>query len=148
MDKVIAVYGVKNKDKTVIENSSSGGVIHEFVKYFLKHGDIVYAASYDYNELILKFKCIKSLDEMECIKGSKYIQARTQGLYKNIEIILKTCENKNVLFIGLPCQCFSLKQYLKVKKISLDRIYFIDIICHGVGNEEFLKYFILQTGKK
>lgn len=148
MIKDVNVYGVKNRDKTVIEKSSSGGVIHEIVKYFINQQDIVCAASYDYDALTLKFKYIESLDDIDCIKGSKYIQARTEGLYKSIEEALSTYENKNILFIGLPCQCFAVKQYLEIKNISTERVYFIDIICHGVGNEEFLKYFIKKAENK
>ena len=61
------------------------------------------------------------------MRGSKYVQADTENIYKEIRDKLK--QNILVLFIGTPCQCEGLRKFL-IKEYS--NLLLIDILCHSV----------------
>ena len=135
VNTAIEVYGAYNNNAETLCSSSSGGVVYELCKNTLKKGGVVCAAKYDYSTCLLKHNLIFDIDDLEQIKGSKYFQSDVSNIYKDIEMILKKGLQK-ILFIGTPCQCAGLKNYLCVKEVSIDNMAFVDIICHGVGSNE------------
>lgn len=50
-----------------------------------------------------------------------------------------------VLFSGTPCQVDALKRYLRR---DYEKLFTVDIICHGVPNEQFFNDYIHYTEKK
>lgn len=121
------------KDEEVRKKGSSGGVFPVISKAFILKDGIVYASVYD-EELNVAFKRIDSESELEESFGSKYMQSRVGGIFKQVEKDLK--EQRRVLFCGTPCQAMGLRKYLNVKKISTDNVLIIDFICHGVPSED------------
>ena len=73
--------------------------------------------------------------------GSKYIKSNPKGIYKEISKKLKNGEK--VLFIGLPCQVAALKKYIKD-----DKLYTVDLICHGTPSPLVLEAFLKDYGLK
>ena len=51
-------------------------------------------------------------------------------------------KNEKVLFIGLPCQVAALKQYIDLYKLNRNLLTLVDIVCHGVTPQDYLKTHI------
>ena len=64
------------------------------------------------------------------IRGSKYLQSDTSGIYKKIANLLS--EGEHVLFLGTPCQADALRSIVPNKYI--ESLLTCEIICHGVNS--------------
>lgn len=123
--KKIAYAGM-NKDEQIRIKSSSGGIFSILAEYIIKNNGIVYGAGFD-EDFNVKHIKITSLQDIELLRGSKYVQSRTNDIFKSIKFDLKN--NKMVLFTGTPCQVAGLQSFLQKK---YDNLILMDIVCHGV----------------
>lgn len=144
----IYAYGAVNKNEDILLNSSSGGVVYELCHVILGEGGAVCASIYDYDLHELKHTLIEDVLEIEKTRGSKYFQSDISGVYKDIERFLKCNMGRKLLFIGTPCQCAAIKNYLKVKRIAIDNLFCVDIICHGVGSNQIWNDFVKDIERK
>lgn len=126
-------YAGMDKNNKSREKSSSGGIAYILSKFIIKHGGIVYGASFE-SGLKVEHVRVDNLTCLEKLRGSKYVHSYINDTYKQAKEDLKT--GKQVLFIGTPCQISGLKFYLGK---NYDNLYLIDIICHGVPSLQFLK---------
>lgn len=118
--------------------SSSGGIASEVTKYFLKNFGKVASCTFDKGKFI--FSVIDNPEDASIFKGSKYVKSNASGIYK---AILKLISNgEKILFIGLPCQVASLKNYCG----DNDNLYTIDLICHGTPSPQILSLYLRQHG--
>lgn len=83
---------------------------------------------------------------MPAYRNSKYVYSDAGNIY--YEVGKNLVNQRGVLFIGLPCQVAALKKYLFVKKISLELLFTVDIVCHGTTPEQFLGEHIEHIEKK
>lgn len=118
-DKCYAAY---SKDDYILMKSSSGGLFTELAKVILKDSGLVVGAAWQGNDIRQIF--VQSVDELEKLRGSKYLQSNLCGVYKRIKEEL--VEGRKVLFSGLPCQVAALNNHVKS-----ENLFTIDIICHG-----------------
>ena len=68
----------------------------------------------------------RSLEELEGLKTTKYVQSRMDGVYRRIRILLE--EGKQVLFCGTPCQAHALRRFLGGPRPGLITA---DLVCYG-----------------
>ena len=59
--------------------------------------------------------------------------------------ILKQTKSQTVCFVGLPCQVAAVKKYADIHQIDENRLFFVDLVCHGVPSHEYLKDHIENT---
>lgn len=137
-------FGVKLKDKEKIMQSQSGGAFAAIAEYFLKQGAIVYGCSLD-SELNAIYSRIASIEELNTIKGSKYVQATLGYTLKSVLDDLKS--DKTVLFSGTPCYVAACKQYIDLKQYG-NKLFTVDIICHGVPRPLIYKTYLQELSKK
>ena len=113
-----------------IQNSSkstSGGIATAISKYYLEKNNVVYGATFD-EEWNLLHKRVDSLDNIDKLSGSKYLQSRIDHC---IPLIVEDLRNgKEVCFIGTPCQVSTIKNV--VPKQFSEHMLLVDFICHGV----------------
>ena len=82
------------------------------------------------------------MEQLQLLKGSKYVHSYIKNSYSLVkEDLLK---GKEVLFIGTPCQIAGLKKYLNK---DYEKLYLVDIICHGVPSQKFLKDEVKRLNK-
>ena len=82
------VFAVKSKDDNLRLESSSGGVFTLLAEKILDDGGIVFGACYDSNwEVTHSWTDTKQ--GLEKFRGSKYVQSRINGAYKDAEMFLK-----------------------------------------------------------
>ena len=119
-------YAFMCNDSSLRDKSSSGGGFSLLSEKILALGGCVYGAAFDEAWEVCHQKIDKPQD-LQKLRGSKYVQSRIGLVYKEIKKYL--VDGRYVLFSGTPCQCEGLASYLGRK---YERLYMVDLICHGV----------------
>lgn len=129
-------FAIFSKNVSDLQNSSSGGVFPIISKEVLKQSGIVYGVKFDDHFKNLTYTRVSSLENIESIFGSKYIQSDLANTFSLVKKDLE--ENRVVLFVGVPCQIAGLKSFLKK---DYEKLITCDLFCHGVPSITlFLKY--------
>ena len=123
-------------NKIIRESSSSGGIASELIIGFIKSGGYVCSCYFDNG--LFSFHLTNNIDEARKFAGSKYVKSNMLSSFKNIEKLLNNGEK--VLFVGLPCQVASIKQY--INKDLQGKLYCVDLICHGTPSPKLLEMFL------
>lgn len=111
-------------------NSSSGGLFTLIASKVIKNGGFVCGAVYD-EKFDVKHIVSNKLEDIEKMKGSKYVQSELGEVFQEIKDLLL---NKNVvLFTGCPCQVSGLYSYLDDNPQNLLTI---SLVCAGVPSPE------------
>ncbi len=132
-----------HSDDTVRAASSSGGAFSLFAEEILKQCGVVYGCALDENMEARHIR-VDSSENLDKLRGSKYVQSRTEDIYSDIKEQLGS--GKKVLFSGTPCQAAGLYSFLG--KRSYDDLYVIDFICHGVPSPRVFKEYINDIEKR
>mgnify|MGYP004561540633 CR=1 FL=1 len=78
----------------------------------------------------------RSIEDIEKIQGSKYVQSDITKVLPEIENLLK--QGSKILFFGTSCQVAGIKAYLGK---NYENLVTCDLICHGViGSQMFSNY--------
>lgn len=130
------VYAVVNQNKTDIHKSTSGGAFSVMARYVLENNGVVVGCAWD-KEILPYHISVDSLDELEKLQGSKYVQSRIGDSFKVVKSELEN--GKKVLFSGTPCQCDGLRSYLGKE---YENLICVELICHGVPSAEFWRAYV------
>ncbi len=126
------LYCAYNNDENIRKQGSSGSIFFAVAKYVIERGGCVCGAAFD-NDLQLKHRMVDKIEDVYPLMKSKYIQSDTRGIYRRVKQELN--KNRLVLFVGTPCQCQALYNYLGKK--NYHNLILIDFICHGVPSQDF-----------
>lgn len=134
-----------NKDtKSKLSKASSGSIFELVANYVLDSNGIVIGAAFDEKNK-LKHMAVTKAEDLEKLKGSKYLQSDLEYVFKFIKEKLR---DNIILFVGTPCQVAGLKAYIKN---DFNNLICIDVVCHGVPSpklfDKFIKEIQDQTGK-
>ena len=129
------IFAAINPDSKVRRHSTSGGVFSALSEIVLNDGGIVFGAGFDKNWRVVH-KSARTLDELENLRGSKYVQSQIGDVYRQVKDALQSTK---VLFSGTPCQCAGLKSFLGEEP---DNLFIVDVICHGVPSPAIWEYYI------
>ena len=135
-NKPNGMFMCQSKDDLTISSTASGGVFFEIAKQFVEQKGVVIGAVYD-QEFQVNHKICDKLEEIEELKGSKYIQSNIDGTFVTIKHLLD--DGRNVCFSGTPCQVAGLKSFLRKDYRNLLTV---DFLCHSVGAPNALKLYI------
>lgn len=135
-------YAFRRKDEVKRMESQSGGAFSMLAEAILKDGGVVYGVALNEDGKAV-YERAESEQDLNRLKGSKYVQADLGNAYLNVKEDLK---NHKVLFSGTPCYVAGLKRYLNCE--NTENLYTVDLICHGVPSPELLKKHLefLSTG--
>lgn len=128
---IICCYAAWIDNQKERERCASGGIGYTLVKNMLLNQGVSYAACLDESQEVSICR-ITDKDQINKIKGSKYVYSYTKNTYKQVKNDLKNGEK--VLYIGLPCQVAGLYGYLGKEKCN--NLYTVDIICHGSASHK------------
>ena len=137
------VYAAYSKNTDVREKSSSGGIFSELAIKVLENGGYVVGAAFN-NKMELEHTLISDVNELDKLRGSKYVESRVGDIYRQIKNKIEM--KKKVLFVGTPCQITGLKNFLPLR--YHEQVYFITFICHGVPSSKSWKLFISELENK
>lgn len=126
----IASYVATAIDGQEAVTSTSAGIASVFARYFIVNGGFVYG-SCGWDCQHVRHIRVASLEDIEKLKGSKYVQSAIENNYAHVKSDLDN--GFKVLFVGTPCQIAGLYGYLRKK---YDNLYTVDLICHGVPSQK------------
>lgn len=138
-NKVLEVYGAKNKNTDEQLKSSSGGMFSIFANYVLENNGIVFGAAFDNNWNVVH-KYIDKKEDLDYLRRSKYVQSDINRTYRQAKQFLEN--NRLVLFTGTPCQIAGLKRYLQK---NYENLITIDFICFGVPSPKVWEKFLIEN---
>lgn len=131
------VYAVWSKNEDVRITSTSGGAFWEIAHSFLSDGGYVVGSRYGKDWKSAEHIIAKNTNELLEIKGSKYFQSDTNGIYKEVKNALDN--KKKVLFCGTPCQIAAIKSFLGKE---YDNLFCMDFICRSINSPKAFRAYI------
>ncbi len=132
----IDCYIAISNDEPERLKSSSGGVFSILARKVLAEGGYV-AGTVLNKDFLADTIVTNNIEDLEALRGSKYMQSNTLDSFRKIEALLK--RGIKVLYCSTPCQIAGLKTYLK--KDYSDLLITIDLMCHGGSSPKlFTKY--------
>jgi len=140
------VFAAYHKDENIRLTSTSGGAFWGLAESWVKNGGYVAGAVW-VDHFKVKHIVTNSIEELQRIKGSKYVQSDARGMYKEIARLLKAGEK--VLATGLPCQMAALRQFLYK---NYENLLVVDLICHSVTSplpfDKYISYLETKYGSE
>ncbi len=132
-------------DEELIKNSASGGIFAQVASNMLAESKntFVYGATLLEDNSTRHIE-ISSIAEIPLLQNSKYQQSVSTGIYKQVKKRLG--EGARVLFSGVPCQVAALYSFLGDDERLLERLFTIELLCHGVPCND-LHRTALKTNK-
>lgn len=120
-----AYYGWHN-DEDIRKKSSSGGVFSALAENVIKNNGVVFGAVHDLSQERVKHQSTEDVD-LSALRKSKYVQSYIGDAFRKVKKYL--IDNREVLFVGTPCQVAGLQSYIGNEYKNLITC---DLICHGV----------------
>ena len=120
-------YAAWRTDSTARLDSASGGIGALLSEYTVGNGGVVFGTAYD-ADMVPRNVCVDSLEGLESLKGSKYVQSIVGNTYNEIRSRLN--QGVQVVYISTPCQIAGLYGFLKK---DYENLLTVDLICHGVS---------------
>lgn len=99
-----------NKDKNIVQNSSSGGFFTVLAKYIIEKDGVVFGVRFD-DKWSAIFDYTDNEEELYKYRGSKYVQPFIGDNYKKVKSLLSA--GRPVLFVGTSCQVSGLNHFLR-----------------------------------
>ena len=127
--KVVAAW---RTDENLRERSSSGGMASVLAEEMIAHGGTVYGCAFIPPFSFRHIRCATK-EELYSLRGSKYVQSDTSGIFRQIHDDLKA--GREVLFIGTPCQTAAVRNFFS----DHTHLFIVDLICHGVPSQRLLR---------
>ena len=138
LDDVVC-YAAQASDDIRVK-STSGGVFTVIAEDVLKRGGYVCGAAYSADLRYVRHEIVHSVDELDKLRISKYVQSDLGDVFNGIKNLLKS--SKEVLFVGTPCQVAGLKSFLHKDYPTL---LLVDLICGGVPSNKTYQQFLKET---
>lgn len=136
------VYAAYSKSETERKESSSGALFFVIAKYVISQGGIVYGAILD-DKLQVYHLAAETLDQLQSLRGSKYVQSKLNDTYREIRGHLKS--GRLVYFTGVGCQVAGLKSFLMK---DYPNLLTSDLVCHGTPNQKLFDEHIAYLENK
>ncbi len=138
-------YAYINPDPETVEHSSSGGAFTALATKILSEGGAVVGALLDEN-LRAHHAVVESVDGLSALRGSKYVESDTVGIFKKVKKLIST--GRSVLFSGTPCQTAAARSYIG----ECDLLITVELACHGVPSplvfERYIEYLEKTHGAR
>lgn len=139
-------YAVQNLSEEERRQSTAGGFFSVIADYVIEvHKGSVFAVGYE--EMIVAHKEAKCIEELEEMRGSKYVQSNMGEIFKAVKQTIN--EDKKCLFVGTPCQVNGIEKYL-ANDIKRENLITVDLLCLGVSSPMLFQQWraYLQTKYK
>lgn len=140
--KPMEVYAGQSSNLRDLQGCSSGGVFIALAKEVINNGGVVFGAIFDSSWEVFHTYA-ENIDDVFPMMGSKYVQSRIGNCYKKAKEFL--LQNREVLFVGTPCQILGLNAFLRNRKF--EKLICVDVVCHGVPSPGvWRKYLAVSYG--
>lgn len=139
------VYAARHRQKKKLLASRSGAIFIALSDVVLQNGGLVYGVGYD-SDFAAVYKRAATKEERNEFRGSKYVQANLENVFRLIKIDLQ--QEKTVLFSGTPCHTAGLRSFLAQERVDCAGLYMCDIICHGVPSPMMWHSYLVYIKNK
>lgn len=126
-------YAATVQSDKELASCASGGIATELSRYIIEKGGVVYGCSGKDIRNVCHVR-VDKLEDVELLKGSKYVQSFIGRIYRDVKVDLKN--DRLVLFVGTPCQIAGLQNFLELK--DYPNLITADLVCHGVPSQKML----------
>lgn len=137
------VYAAWSKDSHVRKSSTSGGIFWEIAQTFIAQNGVVAGAKYGKDWKSAEHFVARTVEDLELLKGSKYFQSDTAGIYQ--QVLEELQAGVQVLFCGTPCQNAAMQAFLGK---PYDGIYYLDFICRNINSPKAFRAYVEEQEKK
>lgn len=131
----IKAYAGWSKNEDIREDCTTGGIGYEIAKLAIKKGEKVCGVKYNYSLNRAEHITTSEENEVEQLRGTKYIPSYTQDGFKEIG------RKEETVIFGLPCQIDSFRRYIRRFKIE-DKYTLVDLFCYGVPSLTLWKRYL------
>lgn len=145
--KDCSVAGAYSSSAKVQSSTTSGGLAYELSKWGIENGYKIFGVVYDYGNDKARGVLIERNEELELLKGSKYLQANVAHALSALVDDAKQFPNNKYICFGTPCQVFGVRHLIERKKLKNDFL-LVDLFCHGVPSYNVWKPYIAEMHKK
>lgn len=129
------ILAVQNKDDSVRQASSSGGVFYALAKWIILQGGAVVGAAYGETAREVKHMVVEHVHDLHRLQKSKYAPSSLSN--PNVDAVLRSATHRYVLFSGTPCQVLAIRK----RYGYLPKLFLLEVACHGVPRKkEYLRY--------
>jgi coenzyme F420-reducing hydrogenase beta subunit len=142
LEKPLA-FGARHKDMKEVATSRSGAAFIALSDVILNSGGVIYGAGY-VDHFRVAHKRATTKQQRDEFKGSKYVQSDLQGTFSMVKNDLQS--GLTVMFSGTPCQTAGLASFIGTK--LRDKLFLVDLICHGVPSPYIWRDFLSYIEKK
>jgi coenzyme F420-reducing hydrogenase beta subunit len=133
--------GIAVRSNEYAPKSASGGVFALTANKVLSNDGYVAGAIFN-EEWKVNHIVSNTIADINKMRGSKYLQSDICNSYTETKALLD--KGKYVLFSGTPCQIAGLYGFLSK---DYDKLFTIDLICHGVSSPMIWKNFLQEVAK-
>ena len=137
-----AAFAAKNKEDTVRELSTSGGVFTLLARHILDQGGAVFGAAYD-ADFKVEHRMVETAEMLSALRGAKYAQSDLGDTYRQVKEQLS--RGRKVLYSGTPCQVAGLRAFLGKEEPNL---LLVDLVCHGVPSPAVWERYLAQKSEQ
>lgn len=131
-------YAVYSKNSQIRNKSTSGGIATTLSQYIIENKGIVYGAAFTEEGNVEHIR-VSQKEDLYRLQGSKYVHSYINQILPELKQDLES--DKLVLFVGTPCQIAGVRKFLNK---DYSKLILVDIICHGVPSQKYLKDAILN----
>lgn len=144
---VYAAYNIDDKKRI---SSTSGGLYYALAEKMLEDGGVITGSVYTDNYRNAVQIVGTTQDDLERLKGSKYFQSDTAGIYKKTKKLLDN--GRKVLFCGAPCHVAGLNAYLGISNDNGASVYpnlvTVDFVCRGINSPKVFRKYVEDCEKR
>lgn len=136
-----------SNERTVVRNSTSGGLVTTLVVELLKRGefDLAFVLEFDtFGGAPVRLKGTNEVTQVLKAAKSKYIPA---SVFEVIKAVRKRRDGRFIV-VGTPCQFNGITKFLQENGTSPDQILFLGLFCDKTLNFNLLDYFEKGYGRK
>ena len=119
--------------------SSSGGAFTVLAEDFVTRGGVVAGAAYSDDCYSVEYRVAQTSEELAPLRGSKYVQADTKHVYREIKQALAA--GRPALFVGCPCEVAGIRGFLGKDDPNL---FCVDLVCHGTPPQTLYERFVRE----
>lgn len=131
------------KEEEQLLKSASGGAFYSLACGAISQGYLVYGVRYSDDYKRAEYTRIDAKEDLEPLRGSKYIQSDKGNVFEKIEQDLKS--GRKILFVGLPCDTAALISYLRK---PYEALLTVDLICYGCTTPMIAEQYVSWKEKK
>ncbi len=128
------VYAAWSKNEKTLSSCTSGGIGYELASHYHRKGYSVCGVVFDEASETCKHIIANGLEDLEAIKGSKYLQSDTTLAFSSFK------KDEKYVVIGTPCQIYGLRKFIRLKNWE-ENFILIDLFCHGTPSYNLWKKY-------